>query len=117
MILDAGPEAVRDICAAFDKAATLIWNGPLGAFEVEPFDIATNSAAQHTATLTREGQLTSIAGGGDTVAALNHAGREKICLMSPPPVGHFGMAGSETYRAFRPLASLNGRESDEQENS
>lgn len=77
MILDAGPEAVRDICAAFDKAATLIWNGPLGAFEVEPFDVATNSAAQHAATLTREGQLTSIAGGGDTVAALNHAGAGK----------------------------------------
>lgn len=77
MILDAGPEAVRDICAAFDKAATLIWNGPLGAFEIEPFDAATNHAAQHAATLTRKGQLTSIAGGGDTVAALNHAGAGK----------------------------------------
>ena len=77
MILDAGPDAVRDICAAFDKAATLIWNGPLGAFEIEPFDAATNHAAQHAATLTRKGQLTSIAGGGDTVAALNHAGAGK----------------------------------------
>ncbi|CAI8182434.1 MAG: Phosphoglycerate kinase [Alphaproteobacteria bacterium] len=74
MILDAGPDAVSDICAAFDKAATLIWNGPLGAFEIEPFDAATNKAAQYAAALTRKGQLTSIAGGGDTVAALNHAG-------------------------------------------
>ena len=74
MILDAGPDAVRDICAAFDEAATLIWNGPLGAFEIAPFDAATNQAAQHAASLTRNGKLTSVAGGGDTVAALNHAG-------------------------------------------
>jgi len=74
MILDAGPDAVRDICAAFDGAATLIWNGPLGAFEIEPFDAATNQASQHAAALTQKGQLTSVAGGGDTVAALNHAG-------------------------------------------
>lgn len=73
MILDAGPEAVHDICAAFDEAATLIWNGPLGAFEIEPFDAATNQAAQHAAQLTESGKLTSVAGGGDTVAALNHA--------------------------------------------
>ena len=74
MILDAGPDAVHDICVAFDSAKTLIWNGPLGAFEIEPFDAATNIAAQHAAALTRKGQLTSVAGGGDTVAALNHAG-------------------------------------------
>ena len=74
MILDAGPNAVADICAAFDEAATLIWNGPLGAFEIEPFDAATNQAAQHAAQLTKDGKLTSVAGGGDTVAALNHAG-------------------------------------------
>ena len=74
MILDAGGDAVADICAAFDAAATLIWNGPLGAFEIEPFDTATNRAAQHAAMLTKKGQLTSVAGGGDTVAALNHAG-------------------------------------------
>ena len=74
MILDAGPDAVADICAAFDEAATLIWNGPLGAFEIEPFDAATNQAAQHAAQLTQNGKLTSVAGGGDTVAALNHAG-------------------------------------------
>ena len=77
MILDAGPDAIGDICAAFEKAATIIWNGPLGAFEIEPFDAATNHAAQYAAALTRKGQLTSIAGGGDTVAALNHAGAGK----------------------------------------
>lgn len=74
MILDAGPAATDDICAAFDAAATLIWNGPLGAFEIEPFDAATNAAARHAAALTAAGKLTSVAGGGDTVAALNHAG-------------------------------------------
>ncbi|GAB4298680.1 MAG: phosphoglycerate kinase [Roseovarius sp.] len=74
MILDAGPRAVARIKAAFDAARTLIWNGPLGAFEVPPFDAATNAAAAHAARLTREGKLISVAGGGDTVAALNRAG-------------------------------------------
>ncbi|TYB81801.1 phosphoglycerate kinase [Maritimibacter fusiformis] len=74
MILDAGPETVAAVNAAFDTARTLIWNGPLGAFEIEPFDQATNAAARHAAERTREGALTSVAGGGDTVAALNQAG-------------------------------------------
>ncbi len=74
MILDAGPDTIAAICAAFDKAATLIWNGPLGAFEMTPFDTATNKTAQHAANLTKAGKLVSVAGGGDTVAALNHAG-------------------------------------------
>ncbi|MEC8565306.1 MAG: phosphoglycerate kinase [Pseudomonadota bacterium] len=74
MILDAGPQAVKDICAAFDDAQTLIWNGPLGAFEIAPFDVATSAAARHAAELTKAGRLKSVAGGGDTVAALNHAG-------------------------------------------
>jgi phosphoglycerate kinase len=74
MILDAGPEAVVEICQAFDAAATLIWNGPLGAFEIAPFDAATNKAAQHAASRTKSGDLVSVAGGGDTVAALNQAG-------------------------------------------
>jgi phosphoglycerate kinase len=73
MILDAGPKSVAAIKAAFDKAATLVWNGPLGAFEIEPFDKATNAAARHAADLTKAGKLVSIAGGGDTVAALNQA--------------------------------------------
>lgn len=74
MILDAGPKAVARISAAFETASTLIWNGPLGAFEIEPFDAATNAAARKAGELTRAGQLISVAGGGDTVAALNKAG-------------------------------------------
>ena len=74
MILDAGPESVKRVAAAFEAAKTLIWNGPLGAFEIAPFDAATNAAAQQAATLTKDGKLTSVAGGGDTVAALNKAG-------------------------------------------
>ncbi|MEO0751098.1 MAG: phosphoglycerate kinase [Pseudomonadota bacterium] len=74
MILDAGPGSVARITAAFEASQTLIWNGPLGAFEIEPFDTATNAAAAHAATLTRAGRLISVAGGGDTVAALNQAG-------------------------------------------
>ncbi|HHX91684.1 MAG TPA: phosphoglycerate kinase [Paracoccus sp.] len=74
MILDAGPESITAIRAVFDAARTLIWNGPLGAFEIAPFDAATNAAARHAARLTRAGALISVAGGGDTVAALNRAG-------------------------------------------
>jgi phosphoglycerate kinase len=74
MILDAGPESVARIARAFEGARTLVWNGPLGAFEIEPFDAATNAAANRAAELTAEGKLVSVAGGGDTVAALNRAG-------------------------------------------
>ena len=73
-ILDAGPQTVRRLCAAMDSSATLIWNGPLGVFEVPPFDIATVEAARHAAGLARAGKLIAVAGGGDTVSALNHAG-------------------------------------------
>ena len=73
MILDAGPETVAEIAKAFASSATLIWNGPLGAFEIAPFDAATNAAAQEAARLTKTGGLISVAGGGDTVAALNQA--------------------------------------------
>ena len=75
MILDAGPKTVERISAVFDAARTLIWNGPLGAFEIPPFDAATNAAAPKAAELTRQGHLVSVAGGGDTVAALNTVGR------------------------------------------
>ena len=74
LILDAGPDAVARLNAAMDGSKTLIWNGPLGVFELEPFDAATVSAARHAAELTREGKLVAVAGGGDTVAAMNHAG-------------------------------------------
>jgi phosphoglycerate kinase len=74
MILDAGPETVADLARRFEAAKTLVWNGPLGAFEIAPFDRATVAAARKAAELTRAGRLLSVAGGGDTVAALNHAG-------------------------------------------
>lgn len=74
MILDAGPQTVAALTAVFERCRTLIWNGPLGAFEIEPFNAATNDAARVAARLTREGKLVSVAGGGDTVAALNQAG-------------------------------------------
>lgn len=74
MILDAGPATVAALTEVFEAAKTLIWNGPLGAFEIKPFDAATNAAALAAARLTKAGQLVSVAGGGDTVAALNAAG-------------------------------------------
>lgn len=74
MILDAGPKSVDKIGEVFEASRTLIWNGPLGAFEISPFDAATNAAAAKAAELTGEGRLISVAGGGDTVAALNKAG-------------------------------------------
>jgi phosphoglycerate kinase len=74
MILDVGEETIKVINAWIDNAATLVWNGPLGAFEVPPFDAGTVATARHAAARTRAGDLLSVAGGGDTVAALNHAG-------------------------------------------
>jgi len=73
-ILDAGPETVARLNAAMDASKTLIWNGPLGVFEVPPFDAATVAAAKHAAALAKAGKLVAVAGGGDTVSALNHAG-------------------------------------------
>jgi len=77
MILDAGPATVAYIAEVLDKAKTLVWNGPLGAFEIAPFDAATNAAAAKAAELSRAGKLISVAGGGDTVAALNQADAAK----------------------------------------
>ncbi len=74
MILDLGPDSVAHIRQAMDDARTLIWNGPLGAFEHEPFDAGTNAAARHAAELTRAGRLVTVAGGGDTVSALSRVG-------------------------------------------
>jgi phosphoglycerate kinase len=72
MILDIGPRSLESVKAWIDRAATLLWNGPLGAFEVPPFDKATVEAARHAAA--RKGELLSVAGGGETVSALHHAG-------------------------------------------
>ena len=74
MMLDVGPDSVAAVNGWIGKANTLVWNGPLGAFEIEPFDKATVSAAKFAAEETGAGRLVSVAGGGDTVAALNHAG-------------------------------------------
>jgi len=74
MILDAGPLTVAEVEAVFGQCRTLIWNGPLGAFEIAPFDRATTAAARAAAALTVAGSLISVAGGGDTVAALHQAG-------------------------------------------
>jgi len=74
MILDVGPQAVEALGDALKTCRTLVWNGPLGAFETPPFDAATVALAKTAAALTKEGSLVSVAGGGDTVAALNHAG-------------------------------------------
>ena len=74
MILDVGPAAVEALADAIKTCRTLVWNGPLGAFETPPFDTATVMLAQTAAALTKSGSLVSVAGGGDTVAALNHAG-------------------------------------------
>ncbi len=73
MILDVGPQSIERVKAALDDARTLVWNGPLGAFELHPFDKATVAAAKYAAERTKAGKLVSVAGGGDTVAALNHA--------------------------------------------
>ena len=74
MILDIGPESVRGVEALLSNARTVVWNGPMGAFEIPPFDTGTVAAARAAAELTRAGSLLSVAGGGDTVAALVHAG-------------------------------------------
>lgn len=74
LILDAGPQTVAQLAQAMDEAKTLIWNGPLGAFETPPFDAATTAAAREAAARAKAGRLIAVAGGGDTVAALNQAG-------------------------------------------
>ncbi|ACT60647.1 phosphoglycerate kinase [Hirschia baltica] len=74
MILDAGPIAAAALVDEMSKSKTVVWNGPLGAFELEPFDEATVAAAKGAGDLAKSGKITAVAGGGDTVAALNHAG-------------------------------------------
>jgi len=76
MALDVGPDSIKAFESRLLTTRTLVWNGPFGAFETEPFDRGTVQAAQLVASRTRAGQLLSVAGGGDTVAALAHAGVE-----------------------------------------
>jgi phosphoglycerate kinase len=83
MILDVGPQTIADLKRRLGQCRTLLWNGPLGAFETRPFDEGTNQVAVAAAQLTGQGQLLSVAGGGDTVAALAHAGvGEKFSYVS-----------------------------------
>ncbi|MBD8066895.1 phosphoglycerate kinase [Devosia sp. PTR5] len=83
MILDVGPSSLERIQGAIDDANTVVWNGPLGAFEMEPFDKGTVALAQYVAKRTHDGKLTSVAGGGDTVSALAHAGvKDKFTYVS-----------------------------------
>jgi phosphoglycerate kinase len=74
MILDIGPRSVEQVISVLARSKTLVWNGPFGAFEHEPFDTGTVAVAEAAAELTADGRLVSIAGGGDTMAALNLAG-------------------------------------------
>lgn len=74
MILDAGPRSVTEVENILKACKTLVWNGPFGAFELKPFDAATNAVAKAAASLTKSGALVTVAGGGDTVAALNQSG-------------------------------------------
>ena len=76
-LLDVGTKTIAAINTELDESATLVWNGPLGVFEMKPFDTATNAVAEHAAELTQAGKLMSVAGGGDTVSALANAGVEK----------------------------------------
>ncbi len=74
MILDAGPKSSENICKHLDQVKTVIWNGPLGAFEIPPFNAASDAVALKVAELTEDGKILSVAGGGDTVAALKKSG-------------------------------------------
>ena len=74
LILDVGPDSAAALAKRLESCKTLVWNGPLGCFELPPFDAGTTAVARAAARLTREGRLLSVAGGGDTVAALAHAG-------------------------------------------
>jgi len=74
MMLDIGSQSIERVKGAIDDASTLVWNGPVGAFELQPFDNGTVEIARHAAARTRAGKVVSVAGGGDTVAALNAAG-------------------------------------------
>ncbi|MGF1476048.1 MAG: phosphoglycerate kinase [Geminicoccaceae bacterium] len=83
MIVDVGPVSANAVASRFETAKTILWNGPMGAFELQPFDAGTNRVAQAAAKLTEVGKLVSVAGGGDTVAALAHAGvLEKFTYVS-----------------------------------
>jgi len=102
-IFDAGPKTVARLTAAMDAARTLIWNGPLGVFETPPFDQGTNAAARHAAGLTKAGKLIAVAGGGDTVSALNQAGAaDDFTFVSTAGAPFWSGWRARPFRASRP---------------
>ncbi|MFS3134942.1 phosphoglycerate kinase [Gluconacetobacter sacchari] len=110
MILDAGPETVRLLTEKIVGLKTLVWNGPLGAFELHPFDTATNLVAAEVARRTQAGQLTSVAGGGDTVSALRHAGvADEMSYTSTAGGAFLEWLEGKTLPGIQALGELSGR--------
>ena len=109
MILDAGPLTVAHLAAEVAKLRTLVWNGPLGAFEITPFDVGTNTLARAVADLTRAGTLRSVAGGGDTVSALRHAGvADEFSYVSTAGGAFLEWLEGRTLPGIQALQSLRG---------
>ncbi len=107
MILDVGPRSAEAAMEILEACRTLVWNGPLGAFETPPFDCATNRVAERVADLTRAGRLQSVAGGGDTVAALRHAGvAEELSYVSTAGGAFLEWLEGRTLPGVAALASL-----------
>jgi phosphoglycerate kinase len=118
MILDVGPQSIERIKGAIDEAGTLVWNGPLGAFETPPFDAGTVEIARHVARRTHDGKLVSVAGGGDTVAALAHAGVKDDLTYVSTAGGAFlewmegkALPGVEALREAKKSGSPDGKKS------
>ncbi len=109
MILDVGPLTVAHLAAEVAKLRTLVWNGPLGAFEIAPFDTGTNMLARAVADLTKAGTLRSVAGGGDTVSALRHAGvADEFSYVSTAGGAFLEWLEGKTLPGIRALQSLRG---------
>ncbi|WP_419730567.1 phosphoglycerate kinase [Lichenicola sp.] len=109
MILDAGPLTVGYLAEEVAKLRTLVWNGPLGAFEIAPFDVGTNTLARAVAELTRAGTLRSVAGGGDTVSALRHAGvADQFSYVSTAGGAFLEWLEGKTLPGIQALTSLRG---------
>ena len=109
MILDAGPLTVAHLAEEAAKLRTLVWNGPLGAFEIAPFDVGTNTLARAVAALTKAGTLRSVAGGGDTVSALRHAGvTEEFSYVSTAGGAFLEWLEGKTLPGIQALTSLRG---------
>jgi phosphoglycerate kinase len=112
MILDIGPRSVEHVISVLARVRTVVWNGPFGAFELEPFDIGTTEVAEAAAELTAAGKLVSVAGGGDTVAALNRAGATERFTYVSTAGGAFlewmegkALPGVEALRLRAPVAA------------